>query len=325
MASRPAAHPSMTDLAPTALEPATPAEAAVHALIGLRWVPTIAIVLPLALVRYFRHQCLQWAAALAYYTLIGLVPLLAALFALLKGAGLHYELTPYIVNTVGAGSPRIAGEIIAFIDETNVRAAFGILSGLAALLAAIGIFLNAEMCFNAIWGGVRGRPFGRKLRSFAKMIIAGPLLLSLALALTALLRPGGRARAFFDSWYLGDLVLWLLTVLPYALLWTAFTFLYTRLPNTTVSQRSALIGAVTAGTLWQLAQFGYVRFVIRLVRYSAVYGTLWQIPILLAWVYVGWTIILFGAEISRAYQEVRAERFTPLRLERPAPGTARAE
>jgi membrane protein len=159
------------------------------------------------------------------------------------------------------------------------------------------------MCFNSIWGGIPGRSLRRKLHSFAKVAIVAPLMLVLALAITAVLRPGTRIYEILDSWYLGDLTLTLLPLVPFMLLWGSFTLLYTGLPNTRVRRRSAIVGAVVAGTLWQLAQWAYVTFVIGMVRYSAVYGTLWQIPILLAWIYIAWSIVLFGAQVSRAHQE----------------------
>lgn len=271
------------------------------------WLPGPAAAVPLALVRFFRHRCVQWGAALAYYTLIGLVPLLTAVFAILKGFGLHHELTPYMINTVGAGSPEVARQVVQFIDQTNVRAVF-VVSVLVAVLAVFGILGNAEMCFNAIWGGVPGRPLRHKLRTYTKVAVLAPLLLLVTLALTAALQPGTRTYAFFDSLYLGDAVVMALRAAPYALLWFSFTLVYTRLPNTNVRLRSALTGAVVAGTLWQLAQWTYVTFVIRLVRHSAVYGALWQLPILLAWVYIAWLIVLSGAEVSCAHQEVAQRR-----------------
>lgn len=271
------------------------------------WVPNLAAALPIAVVRFFRHQCIQWGAALAYYTLIGLVPLLCAVFALLKGVGLHRGLTPYVVNTIGAGSPEVAQQVVHFIDATNVRAV-GVLSAIAAVLAVFGILGNAEMCFNTIWGGVPGRPFWRKLSAYTQVAVLAPLLLLMTLGLTAVLRPGTRTYAFLDSLYLGDVVLVGLRVAPYALLWFGFTLIYTRLPNTTVRARSAIFGAIVAGTLWQFAQWTYVTFVIGLVRYSAVYGALWQLPILLAWIYIGWLIVLSGAEVCRAHHEVVTRR-----------------
>jgi len=288
------------------------------------WVPSALVILPLAAVRFLSHMCIQWAAALAYYTLIGMVPLLAATFAFIKTLGLHRQLTPFIINTIGAGSPEVAHEVVAFIDATNVRAVF-VLAAIGALLAVVGIMSNAEICLNHIWGDVPGRSWRRKFRSFATVAVAAPLLLVLALAITALLQPGHRLYLFLDSWRLGEVVLMGLRVLPYALLWLGFTLFYTGLPNTEVRTRSAIFGAVVAGTVWQFAQWSYVTFVIRLVRYSAVYGALWQLPILLAWIYIAWGVILYGAEVSRAHQEVYTQRITQRRDEPRTPDTARAE
>jgi len=128
-----------------------------------------------------------------------------------------------------------------------------------------------------------------------------------------------------DSWYLGEAVLTLLRLLPYALVWSGFTLLYRFLPNTEVRLHSALVGAVVAGTLWQFAQWGYVTFVIRLVRYGGLYGALWQLPILLAWVYFAWAIILFGAEVCRAHQQAVEGQLTRRRGEPQTLGTARVE
>lgn len=266
------------------------------------WIPLVVAVLPLASLRYLKQNCIQWAGSLAYYTLLGLVPLLAVVFSVIKGAGLHHELTPFVINTISAGSPVMARQIIAFIDQTNVRAV-ALFSMLGAFLAMLAIMANAELCFNSIWGGIPGRSLRRKLQSFAKVAVVAPLMLVLALAITALLRPGSRLYEILDSWYLGGLALTLLPLVPFLLLWGSFTLLYTGLPNTQVRRRSAIVGAVVAGTLWQMAQWTYVTFVIRIVRYSAVYGTLWQVPILLAWIYIAWSIILFGAQVSRAHQE----------------------
>jgi membrane protein len=288
------------------------------------WIPSALVILPLALLRFFKHLCVQWAAALAYYTLIGFVPTLAAVFAIIKGLGLHRQITPFVMTTVGAGSPEVAQGVVVFIDKTNVRAVF-ILAALGALLAVTGILTNAELCLNHIWGDVPGRSWRRKFRSFATVAITAPLLLVLAMAVTAMLQPGHRIYLVLDSWRLGDLVLMLLRIIPYALLWLGFTLFYTGLPNTEVRTRSAIFGAVVAGTLWNFAQWAYVTFMIGLVRYSAVYGALWQLPILLAWIYIAWGIVLFGAEVSCAHQQVQAQRLTQRLAALRAPDMVRVE
>src|SRR5215475_3667904 len=170
------------------------------------WVPSPLVILPWAVLRFFTHLCIQWAAALAYYTLIGLVPLMAATFAMIKTLGLHRQLTPFVINTIGAGSFEVAREVVSFIDGTNVGAVF-VLAALGAVLAVMGILTNAELCLNHIWGGVPCRTWRRKFRSFAIVAVTAPLLLVSALALTTLLQPGHRLYVFFDEWRLGDVVL----------------------------------------------------------------------------------------------------------------------
>ncbi len=267
------------------------------------WIPGPLAVLPLAGLRYLKQYCVQWAGSLAYYTLLGLVPVLAVVFSAMSWAGLHRELAPFVMNTISAGSPEMAQQIIEFIDATNVRAV-AVFSLLGAFLALLAIMANAELCFNWIWGGIPGRSLRHKMRSFLKVAIIAPLMLLLALALTALLRPGNELYDLLDALYLGNVITALLPFLPLALLWGSFTLLYTGLPNTKVRRRSAIVGAVVAGTLWQLAQWTYVTYLIGMVRDSAVYGALWQIPIVLAWIYIAWSVILFGAQVSRAHQEL---------------------
>ncbi len=277
-----------------------------------------------AVASFLRDRCIQWAAALAYYTLIGLVPLLVALFSIIKWLGLYRGLTPFIMNTIGAGSPEVSLQIVHFIDRTNVNAV-GVLSALGAVLAVFGILGNAELCFNTIWGGLPGRPWLRKVRAFLAVAVAAPFMLLLALAGTTFLRRGTAAWEFFEQLYLGNAVLFVLRLAPYALLWVSVTMLDTVLPNRPVRVRSAVAGAVVAGSLWQFAQWGYVTFVIKMVRYSAFYGALWQLPILLAWVYVAWCIVLLGAEVCRVHQEGTPPQLTRRRPVSPAPGTVRDE
>ena len=119
-------------------------EAIERQIVAHPWIPTPVFIAPMAVIRFFLHFCIQWGACLAYYTLIGLVPLLTALFALIKGVGFHREVTPYVMNTIGAGSPQIAKQIVAFIDQTNLRAV-GVLSAIGAILAVLAIMGNAEL------------------------------------------------------------------------------------------------------------------------------------------------------------------------------------
>ena len=82
----------------------------------------------------------------------------------------------------------------------------------------------------------------------------------------------------------------------------AFTFLYWFLPNAGVRVVSAAIGGVFAGIAVTLAQSVYVHFSVGVARADALFGSFALLPLLFAWIYVFWAIVLLGAEIAFAHQ-----------------------
>jgi membrane protein len=98
----------------------------------------------------------------------------------------------------------------------------------------------------------------------------------------------------------GEIIILLFKVLPFVVMWAAFTGLYIFMPNTRVNFRAALVGGILGGTLWQLAQWVYVNFQVGVTRYNAIYGTLAALPIFMVWIYVSWLIVLFGLEVTYA-------------------------
>ncbi len=87
-------------------------------------------------------------------------------------------------------------------------------------------------------------------------------------------------------------------------MWIAFTSLYIFMPNTRVRVSSAFVGGVIGGSLWQLAQFGYVHFQVGVSKYNAIYGTMAALPIFMIWIYLSWLIVLLGLEVSYALQNL---------------------
>jgi len=91
-------------------------------------------------------------------------------------------------------------------------------------------------------------------------------------------------------------------IVPLVSMFLLFSFLYSFFPNTRVRPTSAALGAMAATILWQLAQLAYITFQIGVAKANAIYGALAQLPILLAWVYLSWIIVLVGAEIASVHQ-----------------------
>jgi membrane protein len=115
---------------------------------------------------------------------------------------------------------------------------------------------------------------------------------------------------------LGDVLPHFLYLIPYLVVCAALTFLYIVVPNTKVRFGSALRGAFLAGTLWQFAQWLYVHFQFGVARNNAIYGTMAALPTFMIWIYVSWLILLFGAEVVHAHQNIkslkREVRFRPI-------------
>jgi membrane protein len=90
-----------------------------------------------------------------------------------------------------------------------------------------------------------------------------------------------------------------------------FTLLYVLLPNTSVKIRSGLLGGILAGTMYQLVQWVYIKFQVGVSTYGAIYGSFAAVPLFLIWLQTSWLVVLLGAEISFAEQNVDTYEFEP--------------
>jgi membrane protein len=96
--------------------------------------------------------------------------------------------------------------------------------------------------------------------------------------------------------------------MPFVLLSGLFTFLYKFVPNTNVRLTSALVGGVTAAILWGIAGEAFAAFVAASANYSAIYSGFAILILFLLWLYIGWVIILVGAQVSFFHQYPAAYR-----------------
>lgn len=255
---------------------------------------------------FLENHCPLQASALTYTTLLSLVPLLALTFSILKGLAVQNQIEPLLLEKLSAGSEEVVTQIIRYIDKTDVKALGAV--GLAGLLVtAISLIGNIELALNRIWGVQRTRSLGRKFSDYLSVLLTCPILFVAALGLTSSIQSVTLVHQILDLPGMSYLVLALAIVSPYVLMWIALTFIYSYLPNTSVRLSSAFYGGIVGGTLWQLAQWGYVHFQVGAARYNAIYGAFAQLPIFLVWLYTGWNVVLFGAVVSFVHQNPRPQ------------------
>lgn len=277
------------------------------------------------------NRCPMRAAALTYTTLLALVPLLVVALSVSKNllrettaeivprlldraiamAVPQLELVPLPDDVAGPPAPgqtvlsakarhEVVERIQAMLDEIDAGK-LGAIGGFFLVVVALRLMTTIENTFNDIWGVTRGRSLWRKIVYYWTAITLGPLLLIVTIALTGRLE---YLRAYGEWALSAPVTRWLLNLAPFAVAWVAFALLYALMPNTRVRPIAALAGGFVGGTLWQLNSLLSTMYVSRVVTYSKIYGSLGIIPVFLLGVYFAWLIVLFGAQVSYAAQNV---------------------
>ena len=277
-----------------------PADLSLLQRIVLRQVQTAALV-----IRDFgANQCLLRASALTYYTMLSLVPLLALTFSLLKSFGVQNLLEPLIIEKLDVGGGQVAEALLGHINNTQVTQ-LGAVGLIFLVIAVISLLTNVEKSFNYIWGVKSVRPLLRRFSDYLSVVLAGPVLIIGAISMTSTLASNSLVQKLIEMEMIGSLILFLFKIVPFCFMWLAFTGLYVFMSNIKVEWRAAFVGGIVGGTLWQLAQVGYVHFQVGVGRYNAIYGTMAALPIFMVWLYLSWLIVLFGLGVCYAKQNLR--------------------
>ncbi|MFA5783957.1 MAG: YhjD/YihY/BrkB family envelope integrity protein [Phycisphaerae bacterium] len=268
---------------------------------------------------FMEDQCKFRASALTYFTLLTIVPIVALLFGIAKGFGYETVLEERIRGWL-YGQEDIADKIIEFANSVLSNANGGFIAGVGMiilLLAVLRLLTNVENSLNTIWGVKKPRSFARRLSDYVFLIIVGPFMMIISSSLTVLV--SGRLENAAGDYpllgFIGPLVAVVIWILPYCVIWLVFTFIYMFVPNTKVNFTSALFAGIIGGTIFQLVQWGYITFQIGAARYGAIYGSFAALPLFLLWVQLSWLVVLFGAELSFAHQNVGTYEFEPDCLE----------
>lgn len=253
---------------------------------------------------FLADHCIIRASALTFTTILSIVPLLAVAFSISKGFGLqNAEFFRNFLMSIAADRAEVVNKILQYIANTNVKTLGWIGVG-TLLLTVYTTVSNVERAFNNIWNIKKGRTSWRKFTDFFSVIVICPIFVLIAASVTVAVQKLDLVQDFFASPGSQSLEKFLLKLLSLVLVWVGFIFVYAFVPNTRVRLRSAVAGGLVAGTLWQSAQWLYIHWQIGFTKYNAIYGSFAQLPLFLVWLYISWIIVLLGAEISYAAQNL---------------------
>ena len=272
-------------------------------------------VILVALRGFDEDKCSLRASALTFYTLLSIVPIAAMAFGIAKGFGFEKLLEKQLMANM-AGYEEIVTNVITFARSLLENTKGGAVAGVGVIIlfwTVMKVLGNIELSFNEIWGIKTPRSIGRKFSDYLSIILICPFLLIMSSSITVFIT--SQVKLVTDKIALlgavSPLIFFLLKLLPYCTLWILFTFIYIFMPNTKVNFKSGLLAGIAAGTIYQLVQWAYITFQVGVAKYNAIYGSFAALPLFLAWLQISWLVVLFGAEISFAHQNVDTYEFEP--------------
>jgi len=259
------------------------------------------------------------ATALSLFSVLSVVPILALAFGIAKGFGLEVMMQEEIKKAFVA-NPDIANFLIDFATTALSNTKGGLIAGIGVvvlLFTAMRVLNNIEVAFNEVWQIKKPRPLFRKFSDYLTMILVGPILVLLSSSLTVFISTS--VTRLIDNYdfleIIAPFIEGSLSYVPYLIMWLVFTLLYVVMPNTKVKFGPALFAGIIIGTVFQLFEQAYIFFQVEVSTYNAIYGSFAAIPLFIIWMQASWLMILFGAELSFAHQNVSSYQFESGALE----------
>ena len=258
----------------------------------------------------------RMGAALAFYSVLSLVPLLLLALAL---AGLFFDqadtrqqLSEQMTEVIGKEGAEAIREMIDSGTKAGSKAAtaFGIVM---LLFAASGVFGELQTDLNAVWD-VKPKPFGifgflkSRFFSFAMVLGSGFLLVVSLLMSTAIAVLHGSARGALPQFE----ILWhgLSSVVTFALVTLLFALIYKLLPDAEVAWRNVWWGALFTAALFTVGKFAIGLYLGKSGLASG-NGAAGSLVVLIVWVYYSAQILFLGAEITHVIATGRHPRSEP--------------
>ena len=259
------------------------------------------------------------ASALAFTTLLALVPLITVSLSILSLFPFFSQWRGSVEDFLYSNLMPATGEVVSgYLREFSSQAGTLTGLGLVVLMATALLLLSTiEDALNGIWRVRKGRTPMQRLLLYWAMLTLGPILAVASLSLSSYLG----SLVFLDlmpgTQLVGATALLALPVLVEGL---GFLLMYLVIPNCLVRFRYALTGAITAVVLFETAKHVLILFIANFNTYQIIYGVLWTIPVFLVWIFVSWLVTLLGACVA-AEMAVLASAVVPAPRMRPVMGS----
>ena len=248
--------------------------------------------------------------ALAYRSMLSVVPAIAIGFYLTDGIGLRDKFAEVLYANLNS-EQTIIDSLLQAADNIVVTAEsglFGFISMGTFIWIVLSLMMTVRRVFNNVWKVDKERSFLKMIGVILGITILSPFVVIIFFSgsvlyshVLDLLFPSG----FVISGILKSFLSWVLFA-GISVLVMAVMFKY--IPGTKVQMRYAFKGALVSGLVFTAVQYLYLETQVMVAKQSAIYGFLAAIPLFMVWLNLGWTIVMYGAELSYAFQNVDKHR-----------------
>jgi membrane protein len=253
------------------------------------------------------------ASALTFYSILSVVPIAAIAFGIAKGFGLDQDLRLAIVDKFQSYKDVLdlfLPQVMNAISETRG----GYMAGVGIIIlfwSVMSLLQHIENSFNHIWQVRTSRPWHRKFSDYLTLMLIAPVFIILSSSITVFISKGltefmttAPIMAVFKP-----IIIFLIKLTPYVLSWITMTVLFIIMPNAKVKLKPAVISGIIAGTIFQVIFWLYVDLQFGILKLSTIYGSFALLPLFIIWLQSSWIVVLLGAELSFANQNVSRYEF----------------
>jgi membrane protein len=262
---------------------------------------------------FSNHKVELRASALTFYSLLSIIPVAAIAFAIAKGFGLDQNLREMITKEFASHQ-----EVLNWLLETSTTALEqtrgGYLAGIGMLIlfwSVMSLLDHIENSFNHIWQIRTARPWYRKFTDYLTIMLIAPVFIILSGSITVFIST--YLTEFMSKAPILDffkpIISFTFKFAPYFLTWISMTVLFIIMPNTKVKFMPAMISGIIAGTAVQILQWLYIDLQFGITKLSAIYGSFAAVPLFILWLQITWLIVLLGAELAFANQNISNYEF----------------
>lgn len=259
-------------------------------------------VILLSVQGFSRDLCSLRASALTLYSILSIVPIIAMLFGIAKGFGFEKMMREQLLEKIPSEETMVL-KLIDFAQNLLVSTKGEVVAGTGIIIlfwTVIKVIGNIEESFNYIWKVEQGRSLGRKFSDYLSLMLLAPILLITSSSITVFLKT--QLTWLISAIHLPTIGEWLvirlLSLMPLVLMTGLFAFTFIFMPNRKIDYKAGIIAGFATAMMYISVQWAYLSLQINVSAYNAIYGSFAALPLFIAWVEIGWMIVLFGCEIA---------------------------